>query len=360
MQQQAIDLFGLIDEPETTPAAIEPTPAAAPQRATEPAEPTTPEPAPMTPGIDNAPTATTDTPEPDAWTTRSAEEKKEYIQGLKGSLERLAAGIVTDPERLAEFSRRWTAGLHRYSFSNTILAWAQMPDGINGTHLAGFHTWQKLGRKVKKGQTSVRVYAPMFKKAPGQKDADDERLDLIGFRLVPVFFLEQTEGKPLDIGCGAMITGKEPVTMPELKNIFSEYTWTATSGDFSNGWTDGKRINVADRPDHPAAMFSTAIHEITHCRLHLKKDQSLSRNDGETIARDVAELEAEAVAFIVCSFFGIENEKAALYIGGWKGEAARGTLDKAGSRILRTAEYIIRRIETSRGTEKDNRIAAGE
>src|SRR6204780_2055458 len=48
---------------------------------------------------------------------------------------------------------------HRYSLRNVMLIASQKP---TATHVAGFHTWHKLGRFSKKGEKGILILAPIF------------------------------------------------------------------------------------------------------------------------------------------------------------------------------------------------------
>ena len=60
---------------------------------------------------------------------------------------------------------RWVktrAMFHAYSAGNCMLLAAQAHDrGIALTHVTGFRTWLKLGRAVRKGETALRILAPV-------------------------------------------------------------------------------------------------------------------------------------------------------------------------------------------------------
>jgi hypothetical protein len=60
----------------------------------------------------------------------------------------------------------------------------------------GFRQWEKVGRHVKKGSKAIYILAPLLAKSK----EDPEKLVLIGFKSVPVFKVEDTEGAPLDYG----------------------------------------------------------------------------------------------------------------------------------------------------------------
>src|SRR3954464_15154354 len=98
------------------------------------------------------------------------------------------------------------ARFHTYSFGNIMLIARQKPSASN---VAGLHTWNSLGRFVKRGEKGILILAPMVgRKKPTDAiateiDSDnsaDERKpqqQLYGFRAVYVFDVSQTEGKEL-------------------------------------------------------------------------------------------------------------------------------------------------------------------
>src|SRR2546430_1541053 len=50
------------------------------------------------------------------------------------------------------------ARFHDYSFGNQMLIALQCPEA---TRVAGYRTWQKLGRQVRKGERGIAILAPM-------------------------------------------------------------------------------------------------------------------------------------------------------------------------------------------------------
>src|ERR1700678_2896333 len=50
---------------------------------------------------------------------------------------------------------------HRYSLRNVMLIASQNP---TASHVAGFHTWHKLGRFVKKGETGIMILTPIVRR----------------------------------------------------------------------------------------------------------------------------------------------------------------------------------------------------
>ena len=63
----------------------------------------------------------------------------------------------------------------------------------------GFRQWNQVERKVKKGSKALWILAPCIKKITEKDDVGEEkaRQVIYGFRSIPVFAVEDTEGEPL-------------------------------------------------------------------------------------------------------------------------------------------------------------------
>ena len=85
---------------------------------------------------------------------------------------------------------------HKYSWGNCLLIASQKPDA---THVAGFHTWLRLRRYVRKREKGIVILAPMVgKQRAEQEDAPEtEQTWVFGFRAAHVFDVSQTDGDPL-------------------------------------------------------------------------------------------------------------------------------------------------------------------
>ena len=59
-----------------------------------------------------------------------------------------------------------------------------------------YKQWQSAGRQVKKGQKAFGIIAPVTKKFRNE-ETDEDEIRIIGFRALPVFAYESTEGEPL-------------------------------------------------------------------------------------------------------------------------------------------------------------------
>ena len=70
------------------------------------------------------------------------------------------------------------AKFHHYSFNNTVAIMLQRPDA---SQVAGYRTWQSLGRQVRKGEQGIQILAPVTRRATVEND-DDGRTDATGRR----------------------------------------------------------------------------------------------------------------------------------------------------------------------------------
>ncbi len=97
------------------------------------------------------------------------EQRKEQAAALHES-------IATQVEALRD-SERWTQFLafagafHRYSLNNVLLILSQRPDA---ERVAGFRKWQALGRQVRKGEKSLRIYGYSTKKVTEQDENGED------------------------------------------------------------------------------------------------------------------------------------------------------------------------------------------
>lgn len=257
-------------------------------------------------------------------------------QMLEESLERLAEELERGgSETLARFLDALSK-FHRYSFGNVMLILTQRP---TATRVAGFHTWRKLGRFVKKGEKGIVILAPMTLKKREDKngetdgeDRDDEKTYL-AFRAVHVFDLSQTDGEPLPEP--ATVTGDPGANTGRLKIFIAERGIAFDYADdlgTADGVSTGGKIRVRSGLA-PAEEFSVLVHELAHELLHRTEDRT-------TLTRTVREVEAEAVAYAVCRAVGLETGTAASdYISTYNGD--RKTLADSLTRIQQTAALIL-------------------
>lgn len=262
-------------------------------------------------------------------------------------------------------SDRWTAWLesaakfHNYSFNNQMLIAIQRPDA---SQVAGYRTWEKLGRHVNKGEHGIRILAPSLVhiKSKTEDEAENESKDVteekkektektrMFFRTVSVFDVSQTDGVPLP-EIASLLSGQGPEGMWSALNKFiadKGFDVCVEDTGKSNGWcrhTD-KKIAVKATND-PAMQNKTLVHEIAHAMMH-GEDHGVS-----TLGRSLVELEAESVAFVVCRSLGFDTGDYSFgYVANWAhgGEKAVEDIKASAGRIHDTAQQILSAIDLSK------------
>ena len=246
------------------------------------------------------------------------------------ALDRLIAAVEAGQSEQLKAYLAMLARFHSYSLSNSLLIMAQFPQAA---HVAGYRTWQKLDRQVRRGSKAIKILAPIMKR---NRRAADEEKTVVAFRTVSVFDVSQTDGRPLPEP--ALVQGNPGRHVQALKdfvarrNVGLEYSDSLGSAE---GVCLGGSI-VLRRGLPPAAEFSVLAHELAHVLLHGGKASP-------AMSRTVRETEAEAVAFVVCRAVGLDdNSSASDYIQLYRGR--KETLVASLERIRSVATMIIRAI----------------
>lgn len=220
---------------------------------------------------------------------------------IDGYLETLM--LETDEARRSEAMQKYllfASKFHKYSPSNVLLIMLTKP---NATNVAGFQTWKKMNRFVKKGERGIPIFAPMvYKENP---DKEDSPKVLSGFRIVYVFDVSQTAGNPLP----PIPDWKSPEKNEELKtkliafamNNGIEVVFKDLPGEVQ-GVSKGGLIEIDS-----SAGTKTMIHELAHELLGHHQDFALTD-------KSVRELQAESVSYVVAKYFGIDELQSSNYL----------------------------------------------
>lgn len=217
------------------------------------------------------------------------------------------------------------AAFHHYSTYNTLLIFVQCP---NATHVAGYRTWQALGRTVRKGEKGIHIFAPMFFRRPddgisGDSDGDDEDRkdrDFVMFRTVPVFDISQTEGRELPSPSVEALAGDVEGYGKLLEAIEKASPFPIEFRDIRRGakgyCSFGDRRIAIRSGMSQLQTIKTAIHEVAHAKMHAQT--SGRRPAGGAHEREAMEVQAESVAYVVCQHFGLDTSGYSFgYIAGW-------------------------------------------
>ena len=251
--------------------------------------------------------------------------------------------------------------LGHYSLNNQIYIIMQKPDART---TYGMKKWNSLGRHVKPGEKSIRIFSPIFKKIE-EKDKDDEtkineKYVLTGYQRGYVFDVSQTEGKEIDafrFDETKLVEDKDKI-LEGLKKTIKEagfdirYATKEELGEDCYGLCNHKthEIKILEGLSD-LQEISTTVHECGHALAH-----SSYREDFEGLTpnerREIKEVEAESIACIVCTYLGLDTQNFNFsYITGW----AEGDISKFRKNIDAISKYantLIKEIEKEFVIEK--------
>jgi antirestriction protein ArdC len=236
----------------------------------------------------------------------------ELNAGIRRTIEQLAN--ETDAALQSELFRNYlktAAAFWSYSWHNQMLIWKQKPDA---SYVGGYHTWLRCGRYVRKGEKGIAILAPMFFKDKA-KTADGSETDVkrIWFKVVYVFDISQTEGMPLP-DLPTKSTGERGLEMLERLLRFAESRGITVrfvkhcSLNGAAGTSRGTEIEICTTETDTPTQAATLAHELAHSLLHWTADgHKITTRNGQEIKKQQRELEAEATAYVLCNYFGIES-----------------------------------------------------
>ncbi len=240
---------------------------------------------------------------------------------------------ATETARLSEAMLEYLdmcARFYKYSPNNIFLIQMACP---YATQVAGFKKWRSMGRYVRKGESGIPILAPILVTSENE-DGDEEEV-LVGFRIVHVYDISQTEGEPLP----APPDWKSPEQNALLQERLMQFAESkgikveicALRGE-AQGASFGGRVVIS-----PEAGTKTLIHEVAHEVMH--------REDNRPYDKAILELEAESVAFVVGKHFGLEGVGSPNYVAVHGADA--NMIIAHLERIKNTAKEVIEAIEIS-------------
>ena len=254
----------------------------------------------------------------------------DFIQNkdMAGLSRHLKEGIkeFLDSDKYKDYLTKMSQ-LNNYSNRNLRLILAQNPEA---RQVASFKQWKEnFGRYVKKGEKALRIFKPMTKI---KKDENNQPiLDKNGkpetvtfFGLVPVFDVSQTEGKEMPKAAEV----KEQLTDLDYANLYRALMAIAKENDVSvrfeemennkHGYYSVPENQIVLRSNemNKAQIIKTFLHEMAHAELH-----HADNPQKENLTRSTAELQAESVAYVVSSYYGIDTSEYSFnYLSGFSAD----------------------------------------
>lgn len=245
-----------------------------------------------------------------------------------------------------------------YSFNNTLLIVSQRPEA---TMVMGFKEWQKLGRFVDKGESGLRILAPLVGKMDKEKvdpltqkpvlDAVGEPVKeaknvIRGFRTVSVFDISQTSGKEIpNVRDFISREMADDDYMSKLYQDYKKYLVETKGVDVKEAQTDKgvggyfhrgteEIVISSNNTENDTEKFRVLVHEYAHSVLHNKNSEM------KDLPREHKEAQAESVAYVVSNYYGLDSSAvSAGYIATWSQDM--GLAKQALQEIQGVANSII-------------------
>ena len=273
------------------------------------------------------------------------------MQSLESGVEELFTS-----NRYKEFLKTM-AKFHNYSFNNTMLIAMQRPDA---TLVTSYKNWQSMGRQVMKGEKGITIIAPApYKKMKEKEVLDENQRPIMGtdgkpkteqvevtvphFKAVTVFDIAQTSGEPIQTLAPELLTAAVQdfdSFMQAIQKISPvPIRFDEIDGNANGYYHNADKEIVIKKGLSESQTLKTAIHETAHAKLH---DREIMESLGLEKDRLTKEVEAESVAYCVCSSFGLDTSDYSFpYIAGWSSSREMKEMKASMDVIRKTAGEMI-------------------
>lgn len=254
---------------------------------------------------------------------------------------------VYDSKRYRQYLRVMSR-FPSYSLNNTILIFSQKPDA---TLVAGYQAWRtKFHRNVRRGEKGIRILAPVSTRRKTDTEEEEPVKPATCFRAVSVFDISQTEGEPLPVYMEETLEGSvdDYEDFLEVLEMCAPVPvrFASISGN-ARGYFNARRQEIVLRKGMTQLQtIKTLVHEIAHSMMHQGDDADLSRRQKE--------IEAESVAYILCSHYGLDTGSYSFgYLAGYSSSRDMPELRASMERIHTASSVLISKIDLMRMPEKD-------
>lgn len=194
-----------------------------------------------------------------------------------------------------------------------------------------YKQWQSVNRQVLKGQKSFSIIAPVTKKVHND-DTDEDEVRLIGFRPLPVFAYEATDGEELpDSNCKP---AQLPLFFDAAEALGVKIRWKPIERS-SYGYYSLRDNSITLHSQDYCVFY----HELGHA-VHNQIEPLVGVSDAK------AEIVAELTAAVLCEMAGISGyqQQSYEYIRAYvKDKEPKATM-KAINEVLSLVEQIVSKV----------------
>ena len=243
--------------------------------------------------------------------------------------------------------------LNNYSSRNIQLILAQNP---NAKYVTSLNKWNKeFGRYINKGEKALKIIAPnihLKKDSEGNPTLDKEGkpVTYMTFQVKSVFDVSQTKGKELP---KALQPVKENLSDLDYANLYRSLKTIADNNHVQvrfeqldngrRGRYNPKNNEIVIHKDMgKAQIIKTFLHETAHSELHHSHHPQK-----ENLTYSNAELQAESVAYVVASYYGMDTAEHSFgYLAKWTDDKkALSDLEAQLDIVQQEAKSLIQRMD---------------
>jgi len=231
----------------------------------------------------------------------------------------------------------------QWSLGNQLLMW------LAGTEDArGFRQWEAVGRRVRKGAKAFYILGPVTHWIEILMTAEDGTTGpvrvprVVGFRAIPVFRLEDTEGEPV------VYPDYTPLVRPPLEEVARAWGYTVTYGPGDGqcfGWTNPE-AKVIHLMTHEPGTFWHELGHAADARTHILRGGQ--QPDEEVVA--------ETVAAVLAICFGQDAQRLGYtrrYIEGYAAQAKKTPVAAIMTLLNRIHQALTEIWTTAQGLSAD-------
>lgn len=249
------------------------------------------------------------------------------------------------PEKIAKvFIKGVGKPMNKWSLGNQFLVFLQESEDARG-----YKQWQEVGRHVKKGAKAIHILAPRMIKIPKKDPITKLVIEpkeffpiCVGFRAIPLFRYEDTEGKPLKV--------YKPKVIPPLLNVAEKWGVNVKYDDTRIG-----ELGSFNQEKNEIRLCTESIDTFFHELAHVAH----KKIDGKLIGGQDPEQEAvaELSACVLSSIYGYDVKGYAFtYIGSYAKDKKPVTVGKMCFKVMRKVQAVLTLILEETADDKAKRI----
>lgn len=240
--------------------------------------------------------------------------------------------LFKNPEQLVDtMAQSYIKGegrpIDKWSWCNRLICWANKTSDART-----FKQWKEVDRSISRGSKPFHILAPNTYKVKAEEEDEEDKVVLKGFRALPVFKYEQTEGEPLPT--------YEPPKAPPLLDVAKkwgiEVNYQPQMIGHCGGWYSPSNKEIV-LLTHDESVF---FHELMHVADERAYEDPKGGQDPN------AEITAETGAAILARMYGFKTDAQSYkYLKAYS-ENPVTALHKLLPRIEKALDTIFEAVET--------------